>query len=390
MHKKITILVCGILPPPNFGHSMMYKMLMESSFVEAFDITFLDLKFWSYAKHKRVTIDKLWKMVKYWFQYVFAIFSRRPQYVLFNMSFDKMPFLKDYLFCATGALLGRRVVLHDMGQYLPELHNSSGKLLQFLIRDLLKRTYAIIVMGEKVRTEYAPFFDPKRIVVVPGVVEDTAGIQHGVIPAPAFAGVNSAGIQDNIEVLYFSYLSVTKGIWTALKAIPLVVQQDPRIRFTFAGPMESPQLQEQMEAFIKEKKLTDVVRYVGYVSDVPKRTAYFRNSDIFIFPTHRDVFGLVILHAMAEGVPVVASVEGTIPEILQDGTNGFLFEKGNEAQLAQKILALAADAGLRQKMGQANRRRYLENYTPDVYGRRMIRAFEQIMGPSTITGTIPE
>ena len=81
-----------------FGHSAMYKILMESAFVEAFEITFLDMRFWSYEKHKKVTLSKLLKLIKYFFQYVYLILRRRPRYVLYNMSFDKMPFLKDVLF----------------------------------------------------------------------------------------------------------------------------------------------------------------------------------------------------------------------------------------------------------------------------------------------------
>ncbi len=364
MAQKIKVLVCGVLPPPNFGHSMTYKMLMSSAFVQECDVVFLEMKFWSYAKHKKVTIDKILKMVKYWFQLVYAIVRHQPTFLLFNMSFDKMPFLKDLLFCQTAHILGCRVVLHDHGQYLPELYASSGGMMKKLIKHLLRITHAIIVMGEKVRAEYTPFYDPARIKVVPGGVEDTKTIAT----APRIP-------DGRIKVLYFSYLSTTKGVWTALKAVPLVVRANPNIDFIFAGPAESEQLKNDMLAFIDAEKVKDHFTYVGYVEGVEERTQYFRNADIFIFPTLRDVFGLVIAHAMAEGLPVVASIEGTIPEILKDGTNGLLFPKGQEALLAQHILRLAADPVLRKTMGEANRRRYLDYYSLPVYGRNMIETF---------------
>ncbi len=365
--QKMKILVCGILPPPNFGHSMMYKMLMESEFVDAFDITFLELKFWSYAQHKKVTFEKIFKMVRYWFALIVLMVLRRPRYVLFNMSFDRMPFLKDYLFCITASMLGGRVVLHDMGQYLPELDRESPPWLKRLIRHLLSRTHAIIVMGEKVKTEYTPYFDSTRILVVPGCVEDTARIPAG-----------ESRHEGKTEILYFSYLSVTKGVWTALKAMPQVVKQNPNVFFTFAGPVESSQLKEQIYEYVKTQGLSDHFAYVGYVEDVFKRTAYFRSCDMFIFPTLRDVFGLVLLHAMAEAKPVIASREGTIPEIINDGVNGYVFEKGNEGKLAEKILALAADGVRLKKMGQAGRERYLAAYAPNVYGKRMIDVFKTL------------
>lgn len=104
----------------------------------------------------------------------------------------------------------------------------------------------------------------------------------------------------------------------------------------------------------------------------------FRNADIFIFPTHRDVFGLVLLHAMAEKLPIIASVEGTIPEIIKDGENGFLVQKGDDEQLAQTIHELASDQLLRMKIGEANRQKYLNTYSPRVYGQKMIETFEAI------------
>ena len=61
--KKTKILICGILPPPNFGHSMLYQALMESRFVQEFDVVFFNMKFWSYEKHKKVTVAKLFKFI---------------------------------------------------------------------------------------------------------------------------------------------------------------------------------------------------------------------------------------------------------------------------------------------------------------------------------------
>jgi len=205
-------------------------------------------------------------------------------------------------------------------------------------------------------------------MVVPGSVEDTADM---TVPTNRKEGI--------LEVLYFSsLLSDSKGLWTALKAIPLVIRKNPQIHFIFGGPIESEQLHKQMQDFIKEQSLQPHVSYVGYIEDTVQRTSYYRDADIFIFPTHRDSFGLVMLHAMVEGIPVIASIEGTILEIIDDEVNGLLFEKEDINQLAQKILQLAGDSHLRQQMGVASREKYLSHYSPQVFGRRMVEAFEQI------------
>lgn len=367
MSQKEKILICGILPPPYFGHSAMYKILMESSFVGAFDITFLDMKFWTYAQHKKISLVKLLKLVKYLGQFIFLIAVKRPRYVLYNMSFDKMPFLKDFLFCFIGKICGRRIVIHDMGQYIRELYQSCGKVHQALIRWLLKNATACIVLGEGTKTVYEGLIEPGRLFAVPGSVEDSReGAVAGSVRDP----------RRDVNVLYFSYMSQSKGVLTAFQAAEKVLNNNYAIRFIFAGPVESETVQKAYDDF--SRRFPTRVRHLGYIGDVDQRTAVYRDADIFIFPTLRDVFGLVLLHAMAEALPVIASREGTIPEIIKDGENGFLVPKGDDQQLAQRILQLAADPRLRADMGAANRQRYLQCYSPRVYGQNMIKAFEGI------------
>ena len=368
MTKKEKILICGILPPPLFGHSAMYKILMESTFVEAFDITFLDMKFWSYDQHKKINIVKLLKLVKYLLQYIFLVIVKRPRYVLYNMSFDKIPLLKDFLFCFIGKIFGCRIVLHDMGQYVKELYQSSGKVYRLLIRWLLKNTTASILLGEKTKLMYEGFIEPYRLFSVPGSVEDTQDI--------IITEETPKATTRDVNVLYFSFMAKSKGALIAFKAAQKVLDSDNSVRFTFAGPMEPGSVQETFNQL--KDKYNSRVRYLGYIGDISERTKIYRDSDIFIFPTQRDVFGLVLLHAMAEGLPIIASVEGTIPEIINNEENGFLVNKGDDGQLAQRILQLANDRQLRKSMGEANRRRYLEVYSPKEYGRKMIEAFDGI------------
>ena len=367
MEKKEKILICGILPPPFFGHSTMYKILMKSAFVKVFDVTFLDMRFWSYAQHKKVTLVKLLKLCKYFLKYIFLIIVRRPRYILYNMSFDKMPFLKDFMFCFVGKAFGCRIVLHDMGQYVKELYQSSGRVYQALMHWLLKKTTACILLGEHTKSVYEGFADPGRLFSVPGSVEDTRQITVDQM---------SPKTESRINVLYFSFMTRSKGILTAFQAATQVLDSNSSVCFTFAGPMEPGEVQQEFDRLKDRFPLW--VKHLGYIEAISERTRMYRDADIFIFPTHRDVFGLVLLHAMAEGIPVIASREGAIPEIVEDGKNGFLFPKGDHAQLAQRILFLAGDPVRREQMGKESRRRYESYFTPEQYGQRMINAFEQI------------
>ncbi|MDE2028274.1 MAG: glycosyltransferase family 4 protein [Candidatus Omnitrophica bacterium] len=363
--KKIKVLICGILPPPYFGHSMLYKMLMASSFPDAFDVKFLNMRFWTYGTDKKVTIQKLFKMVQYFLKFKWILIFWRPRYVLYNSSFYKMPFLKDLLFCSMAILAGSRLVIHDHGQYVRELDESLTGLKKKSLRWMLRHMHASIIMGQKVRQDYEALSAPQKLLVVPGTVEDTRDIK-----------VDSVKAEGRTNVLYFSYMSRSKGVFTAFEGLDLVLQEREEVTVTFGGPLEGPDVREALEKF--QLNYPGRIYYAGYVEDVAERTRLFRQADIFIFPTLRDVFGLVLLHAMAEGLPIVASREGTIPEIVPDGKNGLLFEKGDARALAGNILKLVFDSDLRNQMGQANRRRFEEQYTLEKYGQAMVDAFKQM------------
>jgi len=362
---KPKVLVCGVLPPPYFGHSAMYKMLMDSSFSAKVQVRFLNMHFWSYQAHKKVTVEKIFKMAKYYFQYVAAMVFWRPRYVLYNSSFYRMPFLKDFLFCATGILLGRQVVFHDFGQYVRELHDSLPFWQRIMLRWMLRHAAGSIVMGESVRAVYEGFMDNKKIFVVPGVVENTR--DWDVLSIRPAAG--------SLNILYFSHMSKLKGIFVAFEATAKILCARGDVAVTFAGPIESEEVAHRLEDL--QKEYPGRVSYMGYVEDVRERTAIFRGADVFMFTTLRDVFGLVILHAMAEGVPIVASREGAVPEILLDENHGLLFEKGDVQALTDKILALVADESRRKAMGAANRKRFQEIYNLEKYGKYMAAVFER-------------
>ena len=241
MSPRVRVLVCGVLPPPYFGHSMLYEMLMRSSFVEALDVIFLDMHFWSYETNKKVTGGKLFKLVKYFSQYLWRLALHRPQYVLYNISFYKMPFLKDFLFCATGILLGKKVVIHDHGQYVRELYDALPGWQQAMLRWMLKHAAASIVMGEAVKPRYDGLMAPGKLFVVPGTAEDTKSVVLG--DQRAVGGVN---------ILYFSHLSRDKGIFVAFDAVPLILKGHRDVRLTFAGPIEDDAVAVRLETLQKE------------------------------------------------------------------------------------------------------------------------------------------
>ena len=94
------------------------------------------------------------------------------------------------------------------------------------------------------------------------------------------------------------------------------------------------------------------VFFHGWAPDsmVPR---YYKSADICVFPSRLEGFGIVILEAMASGIPIIASNTGGIREIISNGKNGMLFKPGDADALSKAILALYQDLDLRKKISQA-------------------------------------
>lgn len=95
--------------------------------------------------------------------------------------------------------------------------------------------------------------------------------------------------------------------------------------------------------------------YRDYGPDDDGLLELFQRSDVLVVPTLADCFSIAAIEAMACGLPVITCPVGGIPEIVVDGETGFLVPPGDAKGLLQSIQALANDAGLQRRFGQAGR-----------------------------------
>ena len=105
----------------------------------------------------------------------------------------------------------------------------------------------------------------------------------------------------------------------------------------------------------------------------------YQQADIFVFPTYNECFPLVLLEAMQHGLPCISTNEGAISDIVDDGVTGYIVEARNADCLAAKIEDLANDKQKRMNMGMYGRRKCQEQFTLDVFEKRMSEVLEQLM-----------
>lgn len=108
-----------------------------------------------------------------------------------------------------------------------------------------------------------------------------------------------------------------------------------------------------------------------------EKNVFWQDADIFVFPSMNEAFGLVAVEAMEYGIPVIASNEGGIPEVVENGVNGLLVEKNNPISLAEAIIKLIDNTSLRIQMGQNGRKKFEERFTEEQFEKTMIDCLKQ-------------
>lgn len=119
-------------------------------------------------------------------------------------------------------------------------------------------------------------------------------------------------------------------------------------------------LKEKLKAMAKEKQVEKYIDFYGFVEDIPQ---FMNRLDVFVLPSLWEGFGYVLAEAMATKLPVLAFNVSSNPELITNGQNGFLVEYQNVTVMAEKILLLQNDSGLRKAMGEKGRRIVEEIFT---------------------------
>lgn len=139
------------------------------------------------------------------------------------------------------------------------------------------------------------------------------------------------------KLLFIGNIEKRKNLHILINSLKLL----PGIKFnlTIIGKKIEEEYYEYIIAIINKMKLADKIDFKENLESSEIKS-YYLNSDIMVFPSKWEGYGMVIAEAMAFGLPVIASNIPTSKELINDRINGILFEVGNEKELANSILEL--------------------------------------------------
>jgi glycosyltransferase involved in cell wall biosynthesis len=207
-------------------------------------------------------------------------------------------------------------------------------------------------------------------------------------------------------VLFLSNLLLEKGPLVLVDALAQLAARGVDFAATLAGAPSRELGAAEMRDAIQRAGLAERVHYVGAVDETGK-DALFRAHDVFVLPSAREAFPLVVIEAMAAGLPVVATRVGAIADLVEDGVSGMLVDRSELAgdhagqraadRPAQRAADRAVDRGiasavadalerllrdpvLRERMGRAGRARFLERFTAAHFERQLGDVLAEVAG----------
>ncbi len=226
--------------------------------------------------------------------------------------------------------------------------------------------------GTGIKRKVNNFIADKVIACVPYIIAVSQSVKNLIAQKPHskiyvipnginFQEIRNAKICNHIgvkhpSIFFIGRLVGIKGVDILLKAVLIIKKKIPDVYVYIAGigPLE-----KELKELAKKLNVEENVDFLGFVSENEK-WFYLKSSDLCVFPSRYEPFGIVLLEAMVCGKAIIASNVGGIPDIIDTGKTGLLFECDDINDLAKKIIYLLQNKMLRDKMGEAGKKKAKE------------------------------
>jgi 1,2-diacylglycerol 3-alpha-glucosyltransferase len=217
-----------------------------------------------------------------------------------------------------------------------------------------------------------------------GITTPTEVIPTGIEPASFVLGDRAAfrnkhGIpQDRPVILFVGRVAHEKNIGFLLKVVDRIRHEISNILLVIAG--EGPAL-KSLEHEVRDLRLSQNVLFVGYLDRHADLNDCYRAADVFVFSSRTETQGLVLLEAMAQGVPVVSIAELGTRDVLREGS-GVWIAREDLTDFSRKVVTLLGDQRACKALGDSGRE-YATEWSAHRQAKRMLSFYEGILKPST-------
>ncbi len=242
--------------------------------------------------------------------------------------------------------LGKKipVVFTSHGFFHTKTRNILKVLDKILLRRVFRNVSAFTALTQNEFGQYSEYGIPKsKILEVPNGI-DLGKFKENKKEVQRLREKYSLG--KNV-ILYVGRIHKSKGLEYLVRSVKNLDCQVFLVGKDFEFTNELKRIAESL-------RISDKIIFTGPVSEEELVASYFA-SDMFALPSEHEGFGIVVIEAMAAGLPVVVSDRGSLPYLVENGKNGFIVPFGNVGELRKQLKTLLEDEKMRERISKNNK-----------------------------------
>jgi len=291
-----------------------------------------------------------------------AIKNRKKYDIVFNR-YRSLPFLITAIVCKV--LLKKKIVVY-LSESGTVYRGFRKTFFRSFIRYALKIADAVAASSERIIIDvekYAGKIDRPKLFIMRQAVNTSI-----------FKPTKEKN--DNI-LLSVGRINPVKGFEIIIESLSSVIKKFPDVILRIVGPVQDEEYLQKLKATASRVNCEKNVEFIGPVP-YSQIGEFYNSSTIFILTSKDEGQSNVTLEAMACGKPVIATPVGAIPDVINDGVNGFIVKENQHETLSKKIINLLEDKALREKIGKVAQKTIEEKYAGDVFIIQLKSVFEKI------------
>lgn len=357
--------ICFIaqFPPPIHGLSKAVETLYNSQLQSKYTFQQINI-----TNNKKI-LHTLWQ-----------ILTLKSDLYYFTISQTKGGNWRDLIILKLLQWKGSKCLIHLHGGYYRTLiEKDCGKFQRKLNYNAMKHIAGAIVLGNSLEYIFKEIVPQEKIAVVPNCVDE----QFMLSSESCQIKCNQIKTRSTLHILYLSNFIEAKGYKEVLELAQRAKrEQNHTLHFHFAGKFFEEKDKIYFNNFINNYQLNDFVSYHGIVSGEEKRNL-LKLCNIFILLTRYPNEGqpISILEAMGNAMTIITTNHAGIPDIIEQGRNGFITDKRtiNIEQIYDYILQLNNQRNKLAEIGQRNFDQVKSTYTEQQYIDNMDNVFQKVL-----------
>jgi glycosyltransferase involved in cell wall biosynthesis len=356
------LIVLGPTPPPTHGGAVVTTLMVEVLRRQRLLAEHIDTRDErGLANMSRLDLENVRLGLLHAWRLAAAIHRRPGAGIYIQLSQTRWGVLREALWAAIARLAGRPLYLHLLGGRSRDFHDETDPITRLVFRRVLGAARSVWVLSPALRSSIAGLVEADRVEVLENVVADPG-------PPPAREPGEAP------RILFLANLRQGKGHEELLEALRILGGRADGWQVRLVGEGDAG-LRSRYQGWIAENlRGGAAVEVVGprFGAGKQQELAW---ADLFVFPSSypKEAQPLVVIEAMAAGLPILSTRWRGIPDTARDDREAVLVAPGDGEALAEALAGLLADRERMRRLGVAGRRRYEQRYRPQQWDRNVPR-----------------